>query len=70
MPSETVRPSLFIFYNEADVPGGDRTAEQEKVCPRGIGDESRSRAVYAKLESNSGPERARVSLRVGQGEIQ
>ena len=52
------------------MPGGDRTAEQEKVCHRGIGDESRSRAVYAKLESNSGPERARVSLRVGQGEIQ
>ena len=46
------------------MPGGDRTAEQEKVCHRGIGDESRSRAVYAKLESNSGPERARVYQRV------
>ena len=31
---------------------------------RGIGDESQSRAVYAKLESNSEPERARVCQRV------
>ena len=38
--------------------------EREKVSHRGIGDESRSRAVYAKLESNSEPERARVCQRV------
>ena len=31
---------------------------------RGIGDESQSRAVYAKLESNSEPERARLCQRV------
>ena len=31
---------------------------------RGIGDESRSRAVYAKLESNSEPEGAKVCQRV------
>ena len=39
-------------------------AEQEKVRHRGIGDESRARAVYAKLESKSEPERARVCQRV------
>ena len=42
----------------------DTTSEREKVRHRGIGDESRSRAVYAKLESNSEPERARVCQRV------
>ena len=31
---------------------------------RGIGDESRARAVYAKIESSSEPERARVCQRV------
>ena len=31
---------------------------------RGSGDESRSRTVYAKLESNSEPERARVCQKV------
>ena len=36
----------------------------EKVRHRGIGDESRLRAVYANLESNSEPERARVCQRV------
>ena len=39
-------------------------AEQEKVRQRGSGAESRSRTVYAKLESNSEPERARVWQRV------
>ena len=38
--------------------------ERDKVRHCGIGDESRSRAVYAKLESNSEPERARVCQRV------
>ena len=40
------------------------TPEREKVRQHGIGAESRSRTVYAKLESNSEPERARVCQRV------
>ena len=39
-------------------------AEREKVCQRGSGAEGRARTVYAKLESNSEPERARVGQRV------
>ena len=39
-------------------------AEWEKVRKHGSGAESRSRTVYAKLESNSEPERARVCQRV------
>ena len=38
--------------------------ERDKVRHHGIGDESRARAVYARLESNSEPERARVCQRV------
>ena len=38
--------------------------EREKVRQRGCGAESRSRTVYAKLETNSEPERARVCQRV------
>ena len=40
------------------------TPEQEKVRQHGIGAESRSRTVYAKLESNSEPARARVCQKV------
>ena len=39
-------------------------SEREKVGHRGIGTESRARAVYAKLESNSEPERAIVCQNV------
>ena len=39
-------------------------AERDKVSHRGIGNEGRARAVYAKLESNSELERARVCQRV------
>ena len=39
-----------------------KKSEQDKVRHRGIGDESRARDVYAKLESNSEPERARVCM--------
>ena len=40
-------------------------AEQDKVRHRGIGDESRARALWAnQLERNSEPERARVCQRV------
>ena len=38
--------------------------ERNKVPHRGSGDESRSRTVYAKLESNSEPKRARVCQKV------
>ena len=39
-------------------------AEREKVRQHGSGAESRSRTVYAKLESNSESERVRVCQRV------
>ena len=52
-------------------------AEREKVRQRGSGAESRARALRAdqglykaKLESNSEPERARVSQRVAESQCE